>query len=301
MDKETFCRAQPAAARILKQMLSVNRMAHAVLFWGPRGVPSSEAAELVTQALVCRNPDPDGFGCGKCLECRNAAEHRGIGVYWNSRLQKKNAAELQEQFSLTSEGSRVCVLENFDEATPQAANALLKFIEEPQPGITVILTAGERSAVLPTIESRCLCIQLRPMPEKDRAKALTQLPEDLRQAAASAGYGLEDFPEPDEFLERIMPAVKHYITLWDVPDGLLFLQLEVFPARAAQTTRSMVRLFFEALQWQVRQSQLEAETKAMVFDALIQGVEAVKRTADPSLAIDQMASRIRKGINHDRT
>ena len=142
MDKETFCRAQPAAARILKQMLSVNRMAHAVLFWGPRGVPSSEAAELVAQALVCRNPDPDGFGCGKCLECRNAAEHRGIGVYWNSRLQKKNAAELQEQFSLTSEGSRVCVLENFDEATPQAANALLKFIEEPQPGITVILTAG---------------------------------------------------------------------------------------------------------------------------------------------------------------
>ncbi|WP_294729891.1 DNA polymerase III subunit [uncultured Faecalibaculum sp.] len=299
MNKSDFFAAQPGAARILQRMLETGRMAHALLFWGPRGAPLQEAAELTAQALVCEHPDAEGFGCGTCLACRNVLQHRGVGLYWNQRLQKKDAADLQEQFSLTSQGQRVSVLEHFDEATPQAANALLKFIEEPQPGITAILTAAERSAVLPTIESRCLCIQLRPMPEKDRSASLDTLPADLRQAAAAAGYGPQDFPEPDEFYARIMPAARQYLSGWDRPEGLLELQLNLFPAKGAHTTRPMVRLFLEALQWQVRQTELPIRDKAMIFDALVQGIEAVKRTADPALVLDQMASRIRKGINHE--
>lgn len=301
MDKKTFFASQPAAARILKRMRSDGRMAHALLFWGPRGAPVKEAAEIVTQALVCQHPDEDGFGCQTCLACRNAMEHRGIGVFWNSRLQKKDAASLQEQFFLTSQSQRVCVLENFDEATPQAANALLKFIEEPQPGITAILTAQERSAVLPTIESRCLCIQLRPMPEKERAAQLTILPENLREAVASAGYSPADFPEPDAFYEKIMPAARRYMTEWTVPAGLLHLQLDLFPAKGTHTTRDLVRLFMEVLQWLTREADLSPADKSRVMDALILGIESMKRTADPSLALDQMASRIRKGINHDKS
>lgn len=301
MDKETFFRTQPAAARILKRMRASGRLPHALLFWGPRGAPLKEAAEILSQALLCEHPDEDGFGCQTCLACRNARKHQGIGLFWNERLQKKDAQALQEQFSLTSQKERVCVLEHFDEATPQAANALLKFIEEPQPGITCLLTAREKSGVLPTIESRCQCIQLRPSPEMERAASLTMLPEAMRRAAASAGYSPTDFPEPDAFLEKIMPAARRYMQEWSVPDGLLHLQLDLFPAKAATTTREMVRLFMECLLWAVRESDLPVSQKAVVLPILTDGIGGMKKSFDPSLALDQMASRIRKGIQSDVT
>ena len=73
----------------------------------------------------------------------------------------------------------------------------------------------------------------------------------------------------------------------------------MFPAKGADTTRANLKLFFEVLLWNVKRCGLSPAKKAKVVSILMEGIEQMKRAADPALCLDQTASRIRKGINYD--
>ena len=190
MNKEELKAYQPVVYQTLSNALKRHRLAHAYLFEGDKSSPKKETALLFAQSLVCPHCDEDGFACQECEVCKRIENKESIDFQWIqggelkrqkhdfselnkkeeqkkdvNRIKKEDMKDLQKFFestSLESENTRIYVLEGFDQATVDAQNTLLKFLEEPQEGIYGILLANEKSNVLPTIQSRAQWIHFRP-------------------------------------------------------------------------------------------------------------------------------------------
>jgi DNA polymerase-3 subunit delta' len=278
-------------------MLLGKKAVHAWLFSGPAGAPVKETARLLAQSLVCLHPDADGFACGHCPACRRIAENNSLDYIHLDSVKKKDIVSLQEQFENVSEGQRVYVLEDFDRATPEAANALLKFLEEPQPGITGILTASSRDNVLPTISSRCLCVGLKPASIEKKCQALDESP--MARMLAASGRDLEQCAKvlEDENAAEIFFAAQQYMNEWQTWEGLYRLQREVFPAKHERSSREYVRFFTECLLYHMKQKKTQDDMWAGCLLAVQQAQDALLRPVDPLLRLDRMAFEIRKVVN----
>ncbi len=169
-------------------------MTHSWLFTGPAGSGRSMAARAFAAALNCENVPP---GCGGCNGCHTvltdtAADLRTIRPEGLS-LGVKDVRELVRDAATapTSGRWRVLLLEDADRLTDQAANALLKALEEPAERSVFLLCAPSVDDVLPTIRSRCRVVALRlPLPA-DVAAVLERdgISPDVARLAARATQG----------------------------------------------------------------------------------------------------------------
>lgn len=137
-------------------------MTHAWLFTGPPGSGRSNAAVAFAAALQC-----DRSGCGECLSCRTsmAGSTADITRVTTQKLSigVDEARELVRKAALSPAGGRwqIMIVEDADRLTDQAADALLKSIEEPTPRTVWLLCAPTLEDVVPTIRSRCRSLVLR--------------------------------------------------------------------------------------------------------------------------------------------
>jgi DNA polymerase III subunit delta' len=136
-------------------------MTHAWLFTGPPGSGRSTAAKAFAAALQCR----DG-GCGHCKDCHTvlAGSHADVELVSTELLSigVRDTRDLVRRAALSPSLGRwqIIILEDADRLTEQAANALLKAIEEPAPCTVWMLCAPSQEDVLPTIWSRCRHVRL---------------------------------------------------------------------------------------------------------------------------------------------
>lgn len=168
-------------------------MTHAWLFTGPPGSGRSNAARAFAAALQC----PDG-GCGECKSCitARAGSHPDITLMRTEGLSigTDTAREYVRKAALHPSQGRwqVLIVEDADRLTDQAANALLKAIEEPPPRTVWMLCAPAVEDVIITIRSRARAVLLRTPPAEAIAQLLIErdnIPKGLANAAAAASQG----------------------------------------------------------------------------------------------------------------
>ncbi|MGH3471357.1 MAG: DNA polymerase III subunit delta' [Nocardioidaceae bacterium] len=168
-------------------------MTHAWLFTGPPGSGRSNAATAFAAALLCEQQ-----GCGECLSCRTAlaGSHADVTrvVTDQSVIRVDAIRELVRHAALAPAGRRwqVLIVEDADRLTDQAADALLKSVEEPPDRTVWLLCAPTVEDVVPTIRSRCRTLVLR----TPTAQAVTEhlvggldVPEEVAAFAARASQG----------------------------------------------------------------------------------------------------------------
>ncbi|MBI3454654.1 MAG: DNA polymerase III subunit delta' [Candidatus Rokubacteria bacterium] len=191
---QTIVGQEPAVA-LLQRALATDRVAHAYAFVGPSGVGRRLAALGFAQACLC----PRG-GCGACSACRRVAagQHPDCQVLTptppreNPRgtptLRIGEIRELEHWAALTPlEGPRkVFILDEAERLTLQAAEALLKTLEEPPPRTLLILILANVRALPPTVLSRCQLVRFRPLPEASVVALLTARGADPETAALLA-------------------------------------------------------------------------------------------------------------------
>ncbi|ANY66549.1 DNA polymerase III subunit delta' [Paenibacillus sp. BIHB 4019] len=185
------------AKRILQHALQSGKVSHAYLFYGPKGSGRMAMAEAFAKALFCTSGGDDA--CGHCLECRkfdNNNQQDMIRIAPEGQSIKiDQIRELQRELGLRGSGAKrkVYMIERVETMTLQAANSLLKFLEEPLSPVVAILITDNGQAVLPTIRSRTQWVPFLPMSSAEMLQTLTNegLPSILARAAVQLSSGLD--------------------------------------------------------------------------------------------------------------
>ena len=165
----------------LKNAIKNDRVAHAYIFAGPRGVGKTSTARIVAKALNCENPK-DGEPCNRCPQCMeinkgshpdvieiDAATNRGIDQIRESR---------EAVYYAPSKGKRkIYIIDEFHMLTKEAFNALLKTLEEPPEHVVFILATTELDKIPPTILSRCQRFVFKKIPNPLMVKTLKKICE----------------------------------------------------------------------------------------------------------------------------
>lgn len=171
-------RLQPNVLKMIKNSIQKNRIAHAYLFEGMRGTGKKEISILLAKSINCQSP-VDGYKpCESCLNCKriNHGNHPDIHLVEPDGLSiKKGQIQLlQEEFSKTGVESKnkLYSIVHADRMTTNAANSLLKFLEEPHAGTVAVLITEQAQQMLPTILSRCQLINFTPLSPKNMTEQL---------------------------------------------------------------------------------------------------------------------------------
>jgi DNA polymerase-3 subunit delta' len=162
------------AVDMLRQHAARGEVRHAYLFCGPPGLGRRTLALRLAQALNCTNPIDAGVPCGQCRDCKQiqAMQHPDMNVVQadseGGTLKVDQVREVQRSLSLRPYQAkyRVALFLRFQEANDNAANALLKTLEEAPAHAILLLTADNPEQLLPTIISRCEILRLRALPVK---------------------------------------------------------------------------------------------------------------------------------------
>lgn len=188
---------QDRAKDLLGRSWAKNKMAHAYLFRGPAGVGKKRAALTMAAYVNCHQPT-DQDVCGNCPSCRKfrSGTHPDLLVIKpdGAMIKINQIRELKHAvtFPPFEARYRVTLLEDVQTMRREAANSLLKTLEEPPADNIFILTADEAGDLLPTIISRCQTIPFHALPYDRVAQALTAegtLTEETAATLAAVSEG----------------------------------------------------------------------------------------------------------------
>jgi len=190
---------QEKAKRFLKQVMAREKMPHAYLFTGIAGVGKTSTAMALTMALNCDSP-VKGDSCGKCPSCRKMISGNFPDFIPISRRPDKKNISIEQikdlnrelRFAPVSARYRVCLIQQAEIMTVEAANSFLKTLEEPPPGNILILKTIDPRDLLPTIVSRCQRVSFSPLPFKDIADWLVKerdVDKETAEVLAKVSYG----------------------------------------------------------------------------------------------------------------
>jgi DNA polymerase-3 subunit delta' len=172
------------AVDMLRRTLAAQQVRHAYLFSGPEHVGKSLLSRLFAQCLLCTGgPDPTvapQFPCNTCLSCRKVLHGNHPDIHTIRRAPDKQFILIEQVRALQSDSSRrtmegrrnIFLVEDAQDMNVQAANCLLKTLEEPEPDVVLLLTVPDPGLLLPTIISRVQQIPLQLLPSTQIKQAL---------------------------------------------------------------------------------------------------------------------------------
>ena len=165
--------AQEHVSSTLKNAIRLDRLSHAYLFSGPRGVGKTTAARILAKAINCQTPleerEDEAEPCRSCDSCQAFEEGRSLDIIEldaASNNKVDDVRDLRETVRIPPQGSKkkVYIIDEVHMLSKQAFNALLKTLEEPPDHALFIFATTEPNKVLPTILSRCQRFDFRRIP-----------------------------------------------------------------------------------------------------------------------------------------
>ncbi|UII55991.1 DNA polymerase III subunit delta' [Cytobacillus spongiae] len=231
---------QPNVLKMFKNSIQKGRLAHAYLFEGMRGTGKKDVSVLIAKSLFCDNPIDGVKPCEVCSNCKriNHGNHPDIHLLEPDGLsiKKQQIQSLQAEFSKTGVESRkkIYTIIHADKMTVNAANSLLKFLEEPHSDTVAILVTEQAQRILPTILSRCQSITFQPLSTKGMIEQLgaSGVSESLSPLLAQLTNNLEEAVElsrDDWFAQAQKIVLKLYEVLKKNPlEAMVSLQEDWF-------------------------------------------------------------------------
>ena len=232
-DLQTEISGQPQLRRLISAAVSQQGMAHAYLLSGPDSSGLLRVALSVACALKCR--DREGVPCGNCIECRRVAQNNHPDVHVvlpdGETLKLGQVRDLQSTLHMksTEGGDKVGILAQAERMSLEAANSLLKTLEDPPPETILILTTRQAGKLPPTVLSRCQIVRLAPVAPQVIANRLIAC--DVEEAAADLVARL---CHGDEELARHWLDQEDMVKLHDEIAGELASLEEVDPLALAE-------------------------------------------------------------------
>jgi DNA polymerase-3 subunit delta' len=170
---------QKRIINLLRRALAQDHLPHSFLFTGMDGVGKLRTALTLAKVVNCEN-GAAGDCCDRCVSCRKAASgnHPDINTIERDgpfiKIEQIRALKQRLRFKPLEGRYRVTIINNAQNMKIEAANALLKVLEEPPAENLIILTAYEITSLLPTIVSRCLHLPFQPLATKEISTHLCQ-------------------------------------------------------------------------------------------------------------------------------
>ena len=197
---------QEALTTTLLNAIKEDKLSHAYLVCGPRGVGKTSCARIFAKTINCEHRTPEGEACNECSECIAANEQRSYNIFELDAASNNSVDDIrnlidQVYIAPTTGKYRVYIIDEVHMLSSSAFNAFLKTLEEPPAHAIFILATTEKQKVLPTIISRCQVYDFRRITSDDIARHLEYVAQDkgvkadkeaLQLIALSADGGMRD-------------------------------------------------------------------------------------------------------------
>jgi DNA polymerase-3 subunit gamma/tau len=220
----------------LKNAIQKNRLAHAYLFAGPRGVGKTSTARILAKALNCKS-GPTINPCSECPACIEISEGRSLDVIEIDGASNRGIDEIRVlrenvKFAPTSGKFKVYIIDEVHMLTQEAFNALLKTLEEPPEFVKFVFATTQPHKVIPTILSRCQRFDFRRISameitaQLERIVSLEKVDVDKEVLFAIARASDGSLRDAESILDQLISFSQQRISLQDVISVLGLVEQE---------------------------------------------------------------------------
>ena len=230
---------QRALTTTLKNAIATQKLAHAYLFCGPRGVGKTTCARIFAKTINCITPTADGEACNQCESCVAFNEQRSYNIHELDAASNNSVDDIRqlvEQVRIPPQIGKykVYIIDEVHMLSASAFNAFLKTLEEPPRHAIFILATTEKHKILPTILSRCQIYDFNRISVEDTVnhlsyvaskEGITAEPEALNVIAMKADGGMRDALS---IFDQVISFTGGNITYKSVIDNLNVLDYEYY-------------------------------------------------------------------------